>query len=227
MSEYCCSMWAPARSSHTPSWHIVKQLQAPYHGLSEVYSSPLVTSLGQHCSTWDPSESSVNRDGHQDPGKQTLAGIWWHHKPSTNQALFMASDLVYSHTHHHRRDAERKDWARRRRPLVNPTLPCAPGFYLPCQPWSLLNRFRTIQGTCHACHHRWDMAQSDLCKCSQRQMMTYIIRECPLTSFNGGLYTISRRWRRCILAKKHGDKGICRTKWTFLTSQWHVIVNNA
>jgi len=67
-------------------------------------------------------------------------------------------------------------------PAVRP-----PGFDLPRQPWTLLNRFRTGHGTCRASLHRWGMAQSDLCQCGQRQTMTHIIDDCPQTKFAGGL----------------------------------------
>jgi len=40
-----------------------------------------------------------------------------------------------------------------------------PGFDLPCYTWSLMNRFWTGQGSCHANLHKWGLAQSLPCDC--------------------------------------------------------------
>jgi len=61
------------------------------------------------------------------------------------------------------------------------------GFDLPRHPWTLLNRFQTGHGTCLASLHRWGMAQSDLCQCGQRPMMTHISDDHPRTKCDGGL----------------------------------------
>ena len=52
--------------------------------------------------------------------------------------------------------------------------------------WSLMNRFRTGQGPCHASLHKWGLAQSPSC-CGQRQTMNHIVDTCPFTAFEGGL----------------------------------------
>ena len=62
-----------------------------------------------------------------------------------------------------------------------------PGFYLPRHTWSLLNRFWTGQGPCHANLHIWGLAQSPSCDCGQRQTLNHIDDTCPLTKFKGGL----------------------------------------
>ena len=53
-----------------------------------------------------------------------------------------------------------------------------PGFDLPRQQWSLLNRFRTEQGHCGACRRKWQLTDTDL---------SHIVESCPLTKLNGGL----------------------------------------
>ena len=62
-----------------------------------------------------------------------------------------------------------------------------PGFDLPRQQWSLLNRFRTEQGHCGACRRKWRLTDTDLCPCGETQTMSHIVKSCSLTKLNGGL----------------------------------------
>jgi len=76
--------------------------------------------------------------------------------------------------------------------VVNSYLVCdptirQPGFDLPRQQWSLLNRFRTEQGHCGACRRKWWLTDTDLCPCSETQTMSHIVESCPPTKLNGGL----------------------------------------
>ena len=75
---------------------------------------------------------------------------------------------------------------------VNSYLACyptiqQPGFDLPRQQWSLLNRFRTEQGHCGACRRKWRLTDTDLCPCGEIQTMSHIVESCPMTKLNGGL----------------------------------------
>jgi len=76
--------------------------------------------------------------------------------------------------------------------VVNSHLVCdhtirQPGFNLPRQHWSLLNRFRMEQGHCGACRRKWRLTDTDLCPCGETQTMCHIVESCPLTKLNGGL----------------------------------------
>ena len=76
--------------------------------------------------------------------------------------------------------------------VVNSHLVCdptirQPGFDLPRQQWSLLNRFRTEQGYCGAFRRKWRLTDTDLCPCGETQTMSHIVESCPLTKLNGGL----------------------------------------
>jgi len=76
--------------------------------------------------------------------------------------------------------------------VVNSHLVCdptirQPGFDLPRQQWSLLNRFRTEQRHCGACRRKWRLTDTDLCACGETQTMSHIVESCPLTKLNGGL----------------------------------------
>ena len=62
-----------------------------------------------------------------------------------------------------------------------------PGFALPRQQWSLLNRFRTGQGHCGACKKKRKLSDSDQCSCVKTQSMTHIVESCPQTRLHGGL----------------------------------------
>jgi len=62
-----------------------------------------------------------------------------------------------------------------------------PGFDLPRQQWSPLNRFRTEQGHCDACRRKWRLRDTDMCRCGETQTMSHIVENCPLTTLNGGL----------------------------------------
>jgi len=77
--------------------------------------------------------------------------------------------------------------------VVNSHLVCGPtirqpGFDLPRQQWSLLNRFRTEQGHCGACRRKWrlTLTDTDLCPCGENQTF-HIFESCSLTKLNGGL----------------------------------------
>jgi len=84
----------------------------------------------------------------------------------------------------------REDW--QSATVVNSTLVADPTIQLPgfdlhgCQ-WSLLNRFRTGQGHCNACHKKWGFTDNELCDCGEIQTMSHIVNFCPLTKFDGGL----------------------------------------
>ena len=74
--------------------------------------------------------------------------------------------------------------------VVNSHLVCdptirQPGFDLPRQQWSLLNRFRTEQGHCGACRRKWRLTDTD--PCGETQTMSHIVESCPLTKLSGGL----------------------------------------
>ena len=76
--------------------------------------------------------------------------------------------------------------------VVNSHLVCdptirQPGFDLPLQQWSLLNRFRTEHGHCGACRRKWQLTDTDLRPCGETQTMSHIVESCPLTKLNGGL----------------------------------------
>ena len=62
-----------------------------------------------------------------------------------------------------------------------------PGFDIPRQQWSLLNRFCTEQGDCGACRRKWRLTDTDLCPCGETQTMSHIVESCPLTKLNDGL----------------------------------------
>ena len=62
-----------------------------------------------------------------------------------------------------------------------------PGFALPRQQWSLLNRFRTGQGHCGACKKKWKLSDSDQFPCGETQTMSHIVESCPQTRLHGGL----------------------------------------
>ena len=70
--------------------------------------------------------------------------------------------------------------------VVDPTIRL-PGFDLHRRQWSLLNRFRTGQGHCNACHKKWGFTDNELCDCGEIQTMLHIVNFCPLTKFDGGL----------------------------------------
>jgi len=76
--------------------------------------------------------------------------------------------------------------------VVNSHLVCdptirQPGFDLPRQQWSLLNRFRTEQGHCGACRRKWRLTDTNLCPSGETHTMSHIVEYCPLTKLNGGL----------------------------------------
>jgi len=74
--------------------------------------------------------------------------------------------------------------------VVNCHLVCEPiwqpGFDLPRQQWSLLNRFRREQGHSGACRRKWRLTDTDLCPCGETQTMSHIVKSCSLTKVNGG-----------------------------------------
>ena len=79
-----------------------------------------------------------------------------------------------------------------------------PGFDLPRQQWSMLNRFRTKQGHCGACRRKWRLTDTDLCPCgetqSPRRCLT-LSNPVPWQNWMAAYlgYTLCR-WRRCFVA---------------------------
>jgi len=76
--------------------------------------------------------------------------------------------------------------------VVNSHLVCdptirQPGFDLPRQQWSLLNRFRTEQGHSSAFRKKWRLTNTALCPCGETRTMSHIVESCPLTKLNGSL----------------------------------------
>ena len=60
-----------------------------------------------------------------------------------------------------------------------------PGFNLPRQQWSLLNRCRTAQGHCGVCKKLWNQAAADLCPCGESHIVDSCCRLMKLN--HGGL----------------------------------------
>jgi len=73
-----------------------------------------------------------------------------------------------------------------------------PGFDLPRQQWSLLNRFRTEQGHCGVCRRKWRLTDTDLCPCGETQTMSHVV-ECDKTEWQLISATLCG-WRRCFVA---------------------------
>jgi len=76
--------------------------------------------------------------------------------------------------------------------VVNSHLVCdptirQPGFDLPRQQWSLLNRFRTDQGHCGACRRKWRLTDTDLCPLVRPRWCPTLSNPVPMTKLNGGL----------------------------------------
>ena len=71
--------------------------------------------------------------------------------------------------------------------LINDPTIQLPGMDLPCDQWSLLNRFRSDAGPCRNSMHEWGYIASPLCDCGGHQTMRHIVSECPLTCFDGGI----------------------------------------
>jgi len=68
--------------------------------------------------------------------------------------------------------------------VVNSHLVCdptirQPGFDLPRQQWSLLNRFRTEQGHCSACRRKWRLTDTDLCPCGENRRCLALLDPVP------------------------------------------------
>jgi len=59
--------------------------------------------------------------------------------------------------------------------LVTDPAICQPGFDLPRRSWSLLNHFRTGQGSCLFNLHKCGLASSELCVRGQQQTMNNMV----------------------------------------------------
>jgi len=76
--------------------------------------------------------------------------------------------------------------------VVNSHLVCdptirQPGFDLPRQQWSLLNRFHTEQGHCGACRRKWRLTDTDLCPCGETQTSPTLWNPVPVFAFSTGI----------------------------------------
>ena len=66
----------------------------------------------------------------------------------------------------------------------------ATGFWLPSATVVSTEPFRMEQGHCSACRRKWRLADTDMCPCGQTQTMSHIVKSCPLTKLNGGLFQL-------------------------------------
>ena len=64
-----------------------------------------------------------------------------------------------------------------------------PGVDLSRRSWSLLNRFRAVQGRSLANLHKWDIAATDLCACGQEESMNHIV-DCVLWQSSKAVYKL-------------------------------------
>jgi len=65
-------------------------------------------------------------------------------------------------------------------PSVRPHNP-ATGFWPPSATVVFTEPFSHEQGHCSASRKKWWLADTDLCPCSETQMMSHIVESCPLT----------------------------------------------
>jgi len=84
--------------------------------------------------------------------------------------------------------------------LVDDSTIRQPGFDLPRQQWSLLNRSRAAQSHCGACKKKWNQAVTDLCPCGEKQTMFHIVHSCPLSKINGSLSQLHSADDKALLA---------------------------
>ena len=68
--------------------------------------------------------------------------------------------------------------------------------------------FRIEQGHCGACRRKWRLTDTDLCPCSETQMMSHIVESSPLTELNGGL------------SRLHSVTDEDVVSWLTIYSQW-------
>ena len=126
----------------------------------------------------------------------------------------------------------REDW--QSATVVNSTLVVDPTIRLPSfdlhrRRWSLLNRFRTGQGHCNACHKKWGFTDNELCDCGETQTMSHIVnfwrRSTALTWSRWGCRRLAdniwllahdnnNNWLSCLLVgiRKaiHPQKFVCK-----------------
>lgn len=80
-------------------------------------------------------------------------------------------------------------WTREWMEQQNSNLPCItqkpPGFDLPRNTWSMLNRIRTQHGRCGYMMHKWGKRPSPLCDCGQPQTIYHITEQCPTRLYHG------------------------------------------
>jgi len=89
--------------------------------------------------------------------------------------------------------------------VVNSHLVCdptirQPGFDLPRQQWSMLNRFRAEQGHCGDCRRKWRLTDTDLCPCGKTQTTSHIVELCPDKTEWRLISATICGWRRCFVA---------------------------
>ena len=78
--------------------------------------------------------------------------------------------------------------------MWNPTIR-QPGFDLPRQQWSLLNRFHMKQGHCGTCRKKWRLTDTDLCPCGETQTKSHIVEQTEWRLISATLYGR----RRCFV----------------------------
>jgi len=179
-TEYCAPVWS--WSAYTSQ--VDMQLNSTMRLISGTLRSTRLP--------WFPVLSNIELPALQRIGRLPLTS-WW--RKSSNMTVGQSSLISLTH---HCYDCTKPLWldlqpvdikSRWRHnwksaEVVNSHLVCdptirQPGFDLPRQQWSLLNRFCTEQGYCGACRRKWRLTDTDLCPCGETQTMFHIVESCP------------------------------------------------
>jgi len=178
----CRRVLCPSVVPLSPQWtgrRTVELHDASHFWHSPPNSASMVTSPYQHRTTSSTKESCHRQTGGESQCSRELATTPQYLQPTTTtpaiqKACWNQLTSIVS--------GSRPQSSMPSAHLVDDTTIRQPDFALPRQQWSLLNRFRAGQGHCGACKKRWQLTDSDLCSCSETQMMSHIVESCPLTT---------------------------------------------
>ena len=193
-AEYCAPVWA--RSAHTRLVDV--QLNCSMRVISGTIKSTPVEWLPVLSNIAPP---HIRRDAHTArllaringltklPIAAVLSNPPTKRLPSRHPVWEVSPDANFSTD-----DRRREEWSAaqvQNSHLVADPTHRLPGFNLPRNQWSLLNRFRTGHGICGASRFRWGMRDNPFCTCGHEQTMSHIVDDCVLTRFEGGLVALN------------------------------------
>ena len=207
VAEYCAPVWAQSAHVHRLDVQLnhtmrlisgtLRPTEIPWLPVLSNIAPPDIRRWAASAKLLSNIQSHDNlpllQDIYDPPSRRLLSrNPIWAHIPDPCQSVSSKWKEAWLSSSAHNKDI-----------ILDPSVK-VPGFDLPRTLWVKLNRFRVDCGCCARDKWRWGVNSSPLCSCGGVQSMTHIVKDCPLTSFPGGVAALhsasesATYWLKCL-----------------------------